>query len=99
MDPNYEINYVAGDATVTKAALTITASTTSSVYGTVPTVTASYSPPVVAGTLTTPANCLSTVTVNTGVGSYSGANTCSGAVDADYAISYATGDATVTKAS
>ena len=99
VDPNYEINYVAGDATVTKAALTITASTTSSVYGTVPTVTASYSPPVVAGTLTTPANCLSTVTVNTGVGSYSGANTCSGAVDADYAISYATGDATVTKAS
>ncbi len=98
VDPNYDITYVAGNATVTKAAFTITASTTSNVYGTTPTVTASFSPPPVAGTLTTPPTCSSAVTATTGVGVYTGANTCSGAVDADYAITYVAGDATVTKA-
>ncbi|MGO8721641.1 MAG: MBG domain-containing protein, partial [Acidimicrobiales bacterium] len=98
VDPNYDITYVAGDATITKAGLTITASTTSSVYGTTPTVTASFSPPPGAGTLTTPPTCSSTVTSTTGVGTYTRANTCSGAVDGDYAITYVSGDATVTRA-
>ena len=42
-DPNYSISYVAGSVTVTKAPLTITASSRSMTYGgTVPTITASY---------------------------------------------------------
>ena len=99
VDPNYNISYVAGDATVAKAALTIIASSTSAPYGTNLTVTASYSPAPVAGTLTIPPTCSSTVTATTGVGTYSGANTCSGAVDADYTITYVSGAATVTPAS
>ncbi len=97
VDGNYDISYVAGDATVTKATLTITASPTSTAYGSSPTVTASYSPPGGASSLTTAPTCSSTVTGTSNAGTYHGANTCEGASSSDYEISYVSGDATVTK--
>jgi len=83
--------------------LTITASSATMTYGgTVPTITASYTygsvvnsatPP---GGLTTPPTCSTTATSNSPVGSYP--STCSGAVDANYTISYAPGSVTVSAA-
>ena len=81
VDPNYAITYVAADATVTQAPVTITASSTSTPYGRVPTVDPTYSPSADAGLLATPPTCSSTVTATTSVGTYPGANTCSGAAD------------------
>ncbi len=98
VDSNYDITYVAGDATVTKAGLTITASSTSTTYGTAPTVAPIYMPSDDAGSVTTAPTCVSAVTPTTTVGTHDGANTCSGAVDPDYDITYVAGDATVTKA-
>lgn len=100
-DPDYTFVYVNGSVSVTAEPLTITATNTSSTYGsTPPTPTAQYTygsvslssvPP--AG-LTPPA-CTTTVTSSTAVGTYSTANTCSGAVGANYSISYAAGSASV----
>jgi sugar lactone lactonase YvrE len=101
-DPNYTFSYVAGNAVVGQASLTITASSTSTTYGTVPTVTPSYSAFAGSDTvasLTTAPTCVSTVTASTAVGTYNGANTCSGAVDSNYAFSYVAGNAVVGKAS
>jgi hypothetical protein len=84
--------------TVEQASLTVTASSTTSSYGTVPTVTASYSGFVNGETntvLTTVASCSSTVTATTAVGTYTGANTCSGGAAANYSFAYEAGDATV----
>jgi hypothetical protein len=99
---NYTIGYVAGNAAVNKASLTVTASSSSTTYGTAPTVTPSYSGFVgsdTATSLTTAPTCVSTVTASTAVGTYTGGNTCSGAVDANYTIGYVAGNATVNKAS
>jgi hypothetical protein len=101
VDPNYIISYTSGNAVVTKAPLTITASNTSTAYGTVPTVTASYSGFVNGQTntvLTTQPTCSSTVTATTAVGTSTGANTCSGAAAANYSFTYVAGNATVVKA-
>ena len=96
---NYTIAYVAGNATVTRAALTITASNSVSTHGTAPgPITASYTGFVAGNTaasLTTAPTCTTTVTSATHTGTYNGANTCSGAVDANYTISYLAGNATV----
>ena len=74
--------------------LLITASATTSTYGTAPTVTPVYTPPI--GTpLVTPPTCHSTVTASTAPGTYAGANTCSGASDPRYTITYASAPATV----
>jgi hypothetical protein len=84
--------------TVEQASLTVTASSTTSSYGTVPTVTASYSGFVNGETntvLTTVASCSSTVTATTAVGTYTGANTCSGGAATNYSFAYEAGDATV----
>jgi hypothetical protein len=96
---NYVFDYVPGTATVSPATLTVTASATSTIYGTTPTVTASY-----AGfengdgpsSLSTAPACSSSVTATTSVGTYAGANTCSGAAATNYAFAYVAGDATVT---
>ena len=93
VDPNYTIVYVAGAVRVSSANLTITASSASMTYGgSVPAVTASYSGFVngdTATSLTTKPTCSTTVTSSSPVGSY--ATSCSGAVDANYDITYVAG--------
>ena len=74
--------------------LLITASSTTTSYGTTPTVTPEYTPPI-GGTLVTPPTCASMVSPTTVVGTYTGANTCSGASDPAYVITYAPGTAVV----
>ena len=103
VDDNYNFTYVAGNVTVNKASLTITASSTSMTYGgTPPAVTPGYS--AFAGTdtvnsLTTAPTCSTTASNTTPAGTDTGANTCSGAVDNNYTISYVAGNVTVGKAS
>ena len=93
VDPNYTIVYVAGAVRVSAANLTITASSASMSYGgSVPAVSASYSGFVngdSATSLTTKPACSTTVTSSSPVGSY--ATSCSGAVDANYNITYVAG--------
>ena len=93
VDPNYTIVYVAGAVKVSAANLTITASSASMTYGgSVPAVSASYSGFVngdTATSLTTKPTCSTTVTSSSAVGSYP--TSCSGAVDADYDITYVAG--------
>jgi hypothetical protein len=79
----------------TPTALLITASSTTTTYGgAMSTVKAEYTPSI-GGQLTTPPTCTSTVTATTSVGTYSAANTCSGASDPAYIITYAPGTAVV----
>ena len=86
--------------TVTPAALTITANNASKLYGAaLPTLSTSYSGFVngdSASNLTTQPSLSTTATAGSNVGSY--AITASGAVDANYTISYAAGTLTVTPA-
>ena len=101
-DPNYNFTYVAGNVTISKATLTITASGTSMTYGgTPPSVTPLYS--AFAGTdtvnsLTTAPTCVTTASNTTPAGTDTGANTCSGAVDNNYNFTYVAGNVTVSKA-
>ena len=101
VDANYTINYVPGLVTVSPAPLTITASSGNMAYGSSPpTITPLYSgfenseiassgaPP----TCSTPAGSSSPVSGSP----Y--ASTCSGAVDANYAINYVPGLVTVSPA-
>jgi hypothetical protein len=102
VDPNYTFTYVAGSVTVDQAPLGISASATSTNFGTVPNVTPSFSGLVngdTSASLTTPPTCSSTVTANTAPNTYIGANSCAGAVDANYSISYTSATATVSQAS
>ena len=76
--------------------LTITANNTTMRYGAaVPPITFSYSPANPVG-LTTPATCSTTATRTSPVGMYP--ITCSGAVDANYTITYVAGTVSVTPA-
>ncbi len=100
VDPNYAISYGTGSVTVGKAPLTITASSPSTTYGTVPAITPGYVGFVNGDTvssLTTKPTCSTTDTASSGMGSSSGSS-CSGAVDPNYAISYAPGSVTVNPA-
>src|SRR5262249_59644729 len=101
VDADYAITYVDGTLTVTQAALTVTADDQTKVYGAaLPTLTASYSGFVNGDTvadLTTAATLSTTATANSHVGTYT--ITASGAVDADYTITYVDGTLTVTQAS
>jgi hypothetical protein len=95
---NYLFSYLAGAAAVTPASLTVTASSSATTYGTVPTVSASYSGFVNGdgpSSLSSLPGCSSIITASTSPGSYPGANTCSGAVATNYSFSYVAGDATV----
>lgn len=80
--------------------LVITASSASVVYGgVVPAITASYAGFVngdTAASLTTPPTCTTTATSSSPVGIYP--TTCSGAVDANYTISFVQGLLTITSA-
>ena len=99
---NYDFtSFIAGNLTVDPALLNITAENKSKVYGAVlPALTASYSGFVngdTAANLTTQAMLSTTATAASGVGTYS--ITASGAVDANYTISYTAGTLTVDPAS
>jgi len=102
VDPNYTIGYVAGTVTVTKAPLTITASSGAMTYGgTVPTITAIFSGfknGDTASTLTTPPTCSTTATGTSGVAGSPYGSSCSGAAADNYAIGYVPGTVTVTPA-
>jgi choice-of-anchor C domain-containing protein len=97
VDANYTISYVPGTVTVNPAPLTIRASNGSMTYGgTPPTITPSYSGFVngdSASKLTTAPNCSTTANSSSQPGTY--ASMCSGAVDANYAITYVNGAVTV----
>ncbi|MGI8678791.1 MAG: MBG domain-containing protein [Jatrophihabitans sp.] len=99
---NYSFAYQAADAHVAKAALTITASDGTNVYGSAPpTITARYSGFVNgedAGVLSKPPTCAATTTASTGAGVHADSTACDGASAANYAISYAEGTVTVTPA-
>ena len=89
----------AGTLSVGQAALTITASSGTMVYGAVPPViTPSFAGFVpgdtAANALTTQPTCSTTATSTTPVGSYP--STCTGAVASNYAITYVAGTVTVT---
>jgi hypothetical protein len=101
VDANYTITYVPGTLTVNASGapptLTITASSGSMTYGgTVPTITPSYSGFVNGDTpasLTTAPTCSTTATSSSPAGPHP--SSCSGAVDANYTISYVTGSVSV----
>jgi hypothetical protein len=91
----------AQSASVGPAPLTITASSASIAYGAaVPAITPSYTglvPGDSPSSLKTAPACRTTATSSSAVGTYP--STCSGAVDADYTISYVAGAITITPAS
>jgi histone deacetylase complex regulatory component SIN3 len=97
---DYAISYVTGTLSITPAALTITASNQTKVYGAaLPTLTASYNGWVNGDTpasLTTLPSIRTTATAASHVGSY--AITASGAGSSDYVISYVFGSLSVTPA-
>jgi hypothetical protein len=99
VDGNYAFTYVSGTVTVTRAILTVTASSSTVQYGQPVTITPSYSGFVAgdtAASLTTKPTCTSTAPANSGPGTYG--TSCSGAVDTNYLINYVGGTLTVTKA-
>ena len=98
-DPNYAIGYATGTATVTQAPLTVTASSGSMTYGSSPpAVTAGYSGfknGDSASSLTSQPTCSTTLPNEVPVPVSTYVSSCSGASDANYAISYALGLLTV----
>jgi len=102
VDADYSISYVSGTLTVTPVALTITAVNKTKVYGAaLPTLTANYSGFVngdSSASLTTQPTLTTTATSSSHVSGSPYTITASGAVDADYNISYVTGTLSVTKA-
>ena len=100
VDDNYDISYVDGSVTMAPAPLSITASSETMTYGgSVPTIT-----PIVAGlqngddpsVLGTGITCDTAADSSSPVGDY--ASACSGAMDANYTITYSFGDVTVSPA-
>jgi FtsP/CotA-like multicopper oxidase with cupredoxin domain len=99
VDTSYTITYVPGSLTITPVPLTIWASNASMAFmGTVPAIT-----PLPVGfvngdtlaSLTTQPTCTTTATSTSNVGTYP--SSCSGAVDANYTISYVKGTVTIAK--
>jgi hypothetical protein len=97
---NYAITYFNGAMTVKPAPMTITASSNTMVInGPVPQITPSYVGWVNSegtGNLTAQATCKTTVTSSSAAGTYTNADTCSGAVDTNYAFTYVAGTMKVT---
>ena len=89
-DPNYTISYQPGTLLVLPTPLTITANNSTSVYGTSPILTASYTGFVngdTAASLTVPLTLSTTATSSSPVGTYQ--IVALGAQDMDYTITYA----------
>lgn len=99
VDNNYTISYVGGSIKVTPAPLNVTASSATTTYGQAPpAITPSYSGFVngdSASSLTAQPKCSTTATQSSALGTYP--TSCSGAVDANYTISYVAGAVTVTQ--
>ncbi len=96
-DPNYTLGYVAGSVGVTPKDATITASSSTTSYGSTPTVTASYSGLVNGDTAASTApTCSTTATSSSAPGTYP--SSCSGADDQNYSFSYVAGTVTVVPA-
>ena len=95
VDSDYSITYVAGNLTVTTAALTITADNQTKAYGAaLPALTVSYSGFVNddnSASLTTQPTLTTTASVSSRVSDNPYAIMASGAVDTDYSISYVSG--------
>jgi hypothetical protein len=88
---DYTVGYALGAVTVRNAELTVLASATSTTYGEIPTVTASYVGFVngdSAAGLTTAPVCVSGAGPTSGVGVYAAANICGGAVAPGYTVAY-----------
>ena len=102
VDPNYSVTYAPGDMSVTGAPLTVSASSGSMTYGgTPPVVIPAYSGFVNGDTplsLTTAPTCSTTATSSSPASPPTYPATCSGAVDSNYAITYAAGAVTVDRA-
>jgi hypothetical protein len=101
---NYDFLYVSGTLTITKPTLTITASSSSMIYGgPVPPITPTYNgfaPGQSASNLTTQPTCATAATSTSPViASPYYVSTCSGAVDSNYTITYVAGSVAVTQAS
>jgi len=102
--PTDTTDYTTATATasisITPIALSITAGSPTMIYGSaLPTIAPSYSGFIAgdsATSLTTQPTCTTTATSTSNVGSY--ATSCTGAVDANYVISYIAGSLTVTPA-
>ena len=97
-DPNYNVNYGTATLTITPAPLIITANSLSATYGAVPAGTASYSGLENGDTaLSLTAQPIQiTSPAGSSVGTYT--ITPTGAVDANYTISYVSGTLTITPA-
>jgi hypothetical protein len=96
VNSDYKISYVAGTLAVTAAALTITADSKTMTYrDALPALTATYSGFVNGdgtGSLTTAPVLASATPATANAGTYNGTLTARGAVDGDYAISFAAGN-------
>ena len=101
-DTNYSIVYVSGSVAVTKASLTVTASSGSMTYGgTPPVVTAAYTGFVNGdgvSSLTTLATCSTTATTTSPASPPAYPATCTGASGPNYAMSYVAGATTINRA-
>ena len=97
VDSNYSITYTSGTVAVGAAQLVITASSSSTTYGSdPPAVTPLYKGfenGDTAASLSTPPTCSTTDASSSPVGSYP--TSCSGAVDPNYTISYSNGSVQV----
>jgi hypothetical protein len=97
---NYSITYLDGLFTVKPAPLTITASSNTMVIGgPVPAITPSYLGFVnseTASNLTTQPTCTTTVTSSSAAGTHANADTCIGAADTNYTLTYVSGTMKVT---
>jgi hypothetical protein len=99
VDPNYSISYVSAVMSVTPAPLVITASDGSSEYGQVPTIAPLYNRFVGgddASDLITAPTCSTSATASSPAGAYT--SECSGAIDANYSISYVPGTVSIGEA-
>ena len=99
VDPNYSFTYVPGSVSVGPAPLTITASSPSMEYGTTPpAITPLYSGLMnndTGASLTTQPSCMTNATNTDPPSPPTYANSCSGAADSNYTITYAPGATTV----
>jgi hypothetical protein len=95
---NYSFTYAKGTATVTRAPVTVTASSGTQVYGSAvkPTITPTVTgaTPAALGTIT----CTANVAATTPVGVQTDAATCSSANKPNYAVTYVPANVTVTPA-
>ena len=102
VDPNYAITYVAGTLTITQAPLTIVAASATKVYGAaLPALSVIYSSFVngdTSASLTAAPSVSTTAAASSPVAAGGYAITASGAVDANYAITYVAGTLTITPA-